>query len=162
MVNHGIVTGALFLCIGIIYERTHTRQIADYGGLARAAPVYTSFLALFCLAAAGMPGLNAFVGEFLIIGGAFRRWHWLGAVGVLGVALGATYLLWLYYRVALGRLNSGLNGAPLELNAREAATLAPLASLALLLGLYPEAVLGFLRVSVARLLAVAAPGGGAL
>src|SRR5207245_2693629 len=88
MVNHGIVTGALFLCVGMIYERTHTREIADYGGLSRAAPVYSAFLALFCLADAGFPGLNAFVGEFLIIGGAFRAWGWLGAMGILGVALG--------------------------------------------------------------------------
>ena len=73
MVNHGIITGALFLCVGMIYERTHTREISDYGGLSKLAPVYSTFLALFCLAAAGFPGLNSFVGEFLIISGAFRH-----------------------------------------------------------------------------------------
>src|SRR5207302_7104880 len=128
-VNHGIVTDALFLCVGMIYERTHTREIADYGGLSRAAPVYSSFLALFCLAAAGFPGSNAFVGEFLIISGAFRAWGWLGAMGILGVALGTTYLLWFFYRVVLGELKPGLKGIRLELNAREAATLAPLAAM---------------------------------
>jgi NADH-quinone oxidoreductase subunit M len=162
MINHGIVTGALFLCVGMIYERTHTREIVDYGGLSTIAPVYSTFLALFCLAAAGFPGLNSFVGEFLIIGGAFRTWPWLGAMAVWGVALGTTYILWLYYRVAMGEANPGLRGLRLDLNAREVATLAPLALLALVIGLYPESVLGFLRVSVEQLLGtVAASGGGA-
>jgi NADH-quinone oxidoreductase subunit M len=159
MVNHGIVTGALFLCVGMIYERTHTRAIADYGGLFTAAPVYSTFLALFCLAAAAFPGLNSFVGEFLIVGGAFQAGPWLGALGILGMALGATYILWLYYRVAMGELNPGLRALRLDLNAREAATLAPLASLAILIGLHPESVLGFLRASVGQLLLAAAPGG---
>jgi NADH-quinone oxidoreductase subunit M len=159
MVNHGIVTGALFLCVGMIYERTHTREIVDYGGLARLAPVYSTFLALFCLAAAGFPGLNSFVGEFLIISGAFRTSPWFGAVAVWGVALGTTYILWLYYRVALGEVKAGLRGQALDLNAREVVTLAPMALLVVIIGVYPESVLGFLRVSVARLLAVvAAPG----
>jgi len=156
MVNHGIVTGALFLCVGMVYERTHTREIVDYGGLARLAPVYSTFLALFCLAAAGFPGLNSFVGEFLIISGAFRTGPWFGALAVWGVALGTTYMLWLYYRVALGEIRPGLRGLPLDLNAREVATLAPMAVLAVVIGLYPESVLGFLRVSVAQLLVVVA------
>ena len=159
MINHGIITGALFLCVGMVYERTHTREIADYGGLSKLAPVYSTFLAIFCLAAAGFPGLNAFVGEFLIIGGAFRAWPWLGAVAVWGVALGTTYIVWLYYRVVLGEVKPGLRGLRLDLNGREVATLAPLVFLALAIGLYPESVLGFLRASVAHLLtAVAAPG----
>ncbi len=156
MVNHGIVTGALFLCVGMVYERTHTREIVDYGGLARLAPVYSTFLALFCLAAAGFPGLNSFVGEFLIISGAFRTGPWFGALAVWGVALGTTYMLWLYYRLALGEIRPGLRGLPLDLNAREVATLAPMAVLAVVIGLYPESVLGFLRVSVAQLLVVVA------
>ena len=156
MVNHGIITGALFLCVGMIYERTHTREIVDYGGLARLAPVYSTFLALFCLAAAGFPGLNSFVGEFLIISGAFRNSPWFGALAVWGVALGTTYMLWLYYRVALGDVRPALRAIPLDLNVREVATLAPMALLAVIIGLYPESMLGFLRVSVAKLLAVAA------
>jgi NADH-quinone oxidoreductase subunit M len=154
MVNHGVVTGALFLCVGMIYERTHTREIVDYGGLAKVAPIYSTFLALFCLAAAGFPGLNSFVGEFLIISGAFRAWPWVGVMGIWGVALGTAYILWLYYRVALGELRSGLRGLlHLDLNAREVAILAPLALLALVIGLYPESVLGFMRASVTQLLA---------
>ena len=153
MINHGIVSAALFLCVGMIYERTHTREIKDYGGVAKAAPVYSAMLALFCLAAAGLPGLNSFVGEFLIISGAFQTQAWLGALAILGVALGTTYLFWLYYRVVMGKMNPGLEGLQLELNAREVATLAPLAILALYLGLYPESVLSYLRAPVAQLLA---------
>ncbi|MEE3179537.1 MAG: proton-conducting transporter membrane subunit, partial [Verrucomicrobiota bacterium] len=154
MINHGIISAALFLCVGMIYERTHTREIKDYGGVAKAAPAYSIFLALFCLAAAGFPGLNSFVGEFLIISGAFKTQAWLGGMAIWGVALGTIYLLWLYYRVVMGDLNPGLEGLKLELNAREVVTLAPLAFLALCLGLYPELVLSYLRVPVAALLAV--------
>src|SRR5437660_8230752 len=156
MVNHGIITGALFLCVGMIYERTHTREIADYGGLSKVAPVYSTFLALFCLAAAGFPGLNSFVGEFLIISGAFRTGPWFGAMAVWGVALGTTYILWLYYRVALGEVKPALRSLRLELDLREAATLVPLAALAVTIGLYPESVLGFLRASVAQLMVASA------
>ncbi len=153
MINHGILSAALFLCVGMIYERTHTREIADYGGVGRIAPIYSTLLALFCLAAAGFPGLNSFVGEFLVIGSAFETRFWLGALAVWGVALGTTYLVWLYYRVAMGRTNPSLVGLGLELDAREVATLAPLALLAVVLGLYPECVLSYLRVPVRELLA---------
>ena len=125
MINHGIVSAALFLCVGMIYERTHTREIKDYGGVAKIAPVYSTFLAVFCLAAAGFPGFNSFVGEFLIIGGAFRTEVWLGGMAVWGVALGTTYLVWLYYRVVMGEINPGLAGLKLEINAREVATSGP-------------------------------------
>ena len=157
MINHGIVTSALFLCVGMIYERTHTREIKDYGGVGKAAPVYATFLALFCLAAAGFPGLNSFVGEFLIVGSAFKTQGWLGAMAIWGVALGTTYLVWLYYRVVMGETNSGLDGLELELNPREVATLLPLAILAVTLGLYPELVLSYLRAPVAELLAGVVP-----
>jgi NADH-quinone oxidoreductase subunit M len=161
MVNHGIITGALFLCVGMVYERTHTREVEDYGGLFRIAPVYSSFLALFCLAATGFPGLNAFVGEFLILSGAFAAQPWLGAVAVWGVALGATYMLWLFYRMAMGETRPGLRELSLDLSAREIALLAPLASLSLIIGLRPESVLGFLRASVEALLATVAANGAA-
>jgi NADH-quinone oxidoreductase subunit M len=153
MINHGIISAALFLCFGMIYERTHTREIKDYGGVAAGAPVYAALLGLFCLAAAGFPGLNSFVGEFLIVGGAFQTYAWLGVMGVWGVALGTTYIVWLYYRVIMGKMNPALMDLKLELNAREIVTLAPLAVLALCLGLYPESILSYLRVPVAQLVA---------
>jgi NADH-quinone oxidoreductase subunit M len=159
MINHGIITGGLFLCVGMIYERTHTREIASYGGLFKVAPIYSSLFALFCLAATGVPGLNAFVGEFLIIGGAFRVSIWAAVMGVWGVALGTTYIVWLYYRVVLGEVASTLRGLRLDLGAREIATLAPLAILVVVIGVYPESVLSFLRASVGHLLlTVTAPG----
>ena len=158
MVNHGIVTGGLFLCVGMIYERTHTREIADYGGLAKLAPVYSTFLALFCLAAAGFPGLNSFVGEFLIISGAFKTLGLARSDGVWGVALGTTYILWLYYRVALGDVKPGLEGLRLELNAREMATLAPLVMLAVVIGLHPEVGTQLSTRSVDATADPAAPG----
>ena len=156
MINHGIVSAALFLCVGMIYERSHTREITDYGGVAKLAPVYSTFLAIFCLAAAGFPGLNSFVGEFLIIGGAFKTSAWYGGMAIVGVALGTTYMVWLYYRVVMGEINPGLVSLKLELNAREIAILAPLAFLAVFLGLYPEFALSYLRVPVAELLTAGA------
>lgn len=152
MINHGIISAALFLCFGMIYERTHTREIKDYGGVAKVAPGYSTFLALFCLAAAGFPGLNSFVGEFLIIAGAFKTKAWIGGMAIWGVVLGTTYLVWLYYRIGMGETNPNLEGIKLELNAREVATLAPLAFLSFYLGLYPECVLSYLRVPVGALL----------
>ena len=160
MINHGIITGALFLCVGMIYERTHTREVAQYGGLFKVAPIYSTFLALFCLAAAGTPGLNSFVGEFLIILGAIRVWPWIGAMAVWGVALGAAYVLWLFYRMVIGELGPGVKALRLDLDIREVATLAPLAVLAVVIGLYPEFVLGVLRASVTQLLAAVASNGG--
>lgn len=153
MINHGIISAALFLCVGMIYERTHTREIKDYGGVAKTAPAYSTLLALFCLAAAGTPGLNSFVGEFLIVGSAFKTQPWLGAMAIWGVVLGTTYMVWLYYRVVMGEPNPGLAALKLELNAREVATLAPLAILAICLGVYPEYILSYLRAPVAQLLA---------
>ena len=160
MINHGIITGALFLCVGMIYERTHTREVAQYGGLFKVAPIFSTFLALFCLAAAGTPGLNSFVGEFLIILGAIRVWPWIGAMAVWGVALGAAYVLWLFYRMVIGELGPGVEALRLDLDIREVATLAPLAVLAVVIGLYPEFVLGVLRASVTQLLAAVASNGG--
>ena len=143
MINHGIITGALFLCVGMIYERTHTREIAEYGGLFKVAPIYSTFLALFCLAAAGTPGLNSFVGEFLII----RRRHsgsgrglvrWLSGVSrwALPTCCGcSTGWSW-------ASSVQALQGLRLDLNVREVVTLAPLVVLAVVIGLYPESVLG--------------------
>jgi NADH-quinone oxidoreductase subunit M len=142
----------------MIYERTHTRQIKDYGGVAKVAPIYSALLALFCLAATGFPGLNSFVGELLIVGGAFRSSGWLGAMAIWGVVLGTIYMVWLFYRVVMGETHEGLRGLNLELNAREILTLAPLAVAAVCLGLYPEFVLSFLHAPVAELLALGGSG----
>ena len=154
MINHGVLSAALFLCVGMIYERTHSREIADYGGVVRVAPIYCSFLGFFCLAAMGFPGLNSFVGEFLIVSSAFQTHLLLGVMAILGIALGTIYLVWLFYRVVMGKLNPGLAGHQIELNGREIATLVPLAVLAVVLGLYPECVLSYLHTPVSELLKV--------
>ena len=152
MINHGIITGGLFLCIGMIYERTHTRMIEDYGGLAKTVPVYMIFFTIFTLAAIGFPGLNAFVGEFLIISGAFKANMIIAAFSIIGIVLGTSYMVWLYYRVALNEINENTKSKLFDLDLREIATLMPLVFLVFLIGLQPEILLSYMHVSVEHLL----------
>jgi NADH-quinone oxidoreductase subunit M len=152
MINHGVVTGALFLCVGIIYERTHTRMIEDYGGLSKSVPVYATFFAIFTLAAIGFPGMNAFIGEFLIISGAFKAKTILGILSIWGVVLGVTYMAWLYYRVVLNEKNPKISHHLFDLNIREVATLLPLVFLVFLIGVQPEILLSYMHTSVEHLL----------
>ena len=153
MINHGIITGALFLCIGMVYERTHTRMIDDYGGLVKSVPKFVVFFTLFTLAAIGFPGMNAFVGEFLIISGAFKANMFIAALSILGIILGASYMVWLYYRIALNDINPKTNTAKLtDLDLREIATLLPLVILVFLIGLQPGILLSYMHVSVEHLL----------
>ena len=153
MINHGIITGALFLCIGMVYERTHTRMIDDYGGLVKSVPKFVVFFTVFTLAAIGFPGMNAFVGEFLIISGAFKANMFIAALSILGIILGASYMVWLYYRIALNDINPKTNTAKLtDLDLREIATLLPLVILVFLIGLQPGILLSYMHVSVEHLL----------
>lgn len=152
MINHGVITGALFLCVGIIYERTHTRMIEDYGGLFKAVPIFVTFFAFFTLAAIGLPGLNAFIGEFLIISGAFRTKILFGTLAILGVILGATYMLWLFYKVVYNELNPKIEHHLFDLDLREMITLVPLVLFALFIGVQPERLLSYMHVSVQHLL----------
>ena len=153
MINHGIITGALFLCIGMVYERTHTRMIDDYGGLVKSVPKFVVFFTLFTLAAIGFPGMNAFVGEFLIISGAFKANMFIAALSILGIILGVSYMVWLYYRIALNDINPKTsNGQLTDLDLREIATLLPLVLLVFLIGLQPGILLSYMHVSVEHLL----------
>jgi NADH-quinone oxidoreductase subunit M len=152
MINHGIVTGALFLCVGIIYERTHSREIEDYGGLSRLAPVFTTFFALFCLAAIGMPGTNTFIGEFLIISAAFRFGAIYGALAIVGVLLGVTYMCWLFFRLVLREVRPKMEETVFDLGPREVLLLAPLVVLVILIGVQPDLVLSYMHTSVEHLL----------
>ena len=152
MINHGVITGALFLCIGMIYERTHSRMIEDYGGLSKTVPVYIVFFTIFTLAAIGLPGMNAFVGEFLIISGAFKANMIIAVLSILGVVLGVCYMVWLYYRVALNEINPTTQSSLFDLDSREIATLTPLVLLVLLIGLQPNMLLSYMHVSVEHLL----------
>jgi NADH-quinone oxidoreductase subunit M len=152
MFNHGVTTGALFLFVGLIYERTHSRSIADYGGLMKVAPVYTSFLALFTLSSMALPGTNSFVGELLVLSGGFAANLALGAVAVLGALLSAAYLLGMYRKVALGPAKVVARYKISDVNGREMAAILPLALFVLWVGLYPKPFLEIIDASVQHLL----------
>ena len=142
MVNHGISTGALFLLVGMLYERRHTRLMADYGGIAKTVPVLTFFMVFSVLASAGLPGLNGFVGEFLILLGSFKS-DLVGspaliALATSGVILAAVYLLWMVYRLFFGSIQNEENGTMADMNLREIALMAPLALLMFVLGFAPN------------------------
>ena len=147
MVNHGISTGALFLLVGYIYERRHTRAIADLGGLARPAPVLALTFLVVMLSSVGLPGLNGFVGEFLVLLGAFEAHRWWAVLATAGVILAAIYLLWAYQRVFHGPAR-GENAKMVDLNWREGLVLAPLLALIIFLGVYPRPVLDRMEPSV--------------
>lgn len=150
MINHGIVTGALFLSVGIIYDRTHTRQIADYGGAASVMPVYSAFFIVFTLASIGLPSTNGFIGEFLIILGGFTKSKLAGALAATGIIIGAGYMLWLYQRVFFMDLNPKIKDLK-DVDLREIATLLPMIILIFWIGIYPNALLSFMHVSVQHL-----------
>jgi NADH-quinone oxidoreductase subunit M len=153
MLSHGLSTGALFLLVGMLYERRHTRLIADYGGLWAVVPVYATCLLVAMLASVGLPGLNSFVGEFLILLGSFRRWPWATAVATSGVVFGALYLLWMYQRVIFGPVDDDANRALRDLGGREIALLAPVLALCVVMGLYPAPILRTMQPSIDRILA---------
>ncbi len=152
MLNHGVSTGALFLAVGVIYERTHTRTIADYGGIAARVPVYATFLMIITLSSIGLPGTNGFIGEFSILLGAFLHGKIYAVIASLGIILGAGYMLWLYQRVAFGKITNPHNEHLADMNLREVAAALPLVLLVFYVGLYPNAVFGVMHASVANLI----------
>jgi len=177
MINHGISTGALFLIVGLIYERRHTRMISDFGGLSKQLPIYATFFLIMTLSSIGLPALNGFIGEFTILVGAwqiptgfqiglpftdkvllFGGQVW-SVLAVLGIVLGAAYMLWLYQRTMFGKLDKPENETLKDLNFREVLTLAPLVVLAFWIGLYPQPFMNILRPSVARIVQQMSEGG---
>jgi NADH-quinone oxidoreductase subunit M len=145
MINHGLSTGALFLLVGMIYDRRHTRLIKDFGGLAKQMPVYAAFFMIVMLSSVGLPGLNGFVGEFLILLGAFKS-QLLGTplyaiIGATGVIFAAVYLLWSYQRVFFGKLENPANEKLMDLSAREIAVLVPVLVFIVWIGFYPATFL---------------------
>jgi NADH-quinone oxidoreductase subunit M len=152
MVSHGIVSGALFLCVGVVYDRTHTREIAAYGGLVNRMPFYAAAFMVFTLANVGLPGTSGFVGEFLTLLGTFRVNVQVATLATLGVILSAAYALWLYRKVIFGRLDRPSLAGIMDLDGREIAVLAPLVVLTILFGIYPKAVLDISQASVTALL----------
>ena len=146
--NHGISTGALFLIVGIVYERRHTREISEYGGLSKVMPRYAAVFMVMTMSSIGLPTLNGFIGELLILQGVFTVNLWWAAVAASGVVLGAAYMLWLYQRTMFGKVENPKNENLADLNLRECATFAPLIILAVWIGLYPAPFLRRLEPSV--------------
>jgi NADH-quinone oxidoreductase subunit M len=158
MLNHGVVTGALFLSVGIVYDRTHTRKIADYGGLASIMPLYAAFFMVFTLASIGLPATNGFIGEFLILLGGFTANKLAGVLASTGIIIGAWYMLWLYQRIFFMDINQKVIGLP-DMDVRESLTLIPMLLLVFWIGVYPNSFLGFMHASVQHLLERVNTGG---
>jgi NADH-quinone oxidoreductase subunit M len=151
MISHGFISAALFLCVGVIYDRMHTREIDAYGGLVNRMPVYAMIFMLFTMANVGLPGTSGFVGEFLTLIAVFQVNTWVAAVATTGVILSAAYALWLYRRVVMGELIKESLKAIKDTSARERWIFAPLVVMTLLLGVYPALVLDMIGPSVAAL-----------
>jgi NADH-quinone oxidoreductase subunit M len=157
-VNHGISTGMLFLVIGIVYERRHTREISEYGGLAHVMPKFAVIFAIAMLSSAGLPLLNGFVGEFTILQGAFEANRIWAAFAVTGVILGAAYLLWLYQRTMLGQVTNGKNLLIPDMSLREIVVFLPLIASAVWIGVYPKPLFDVLRQPVSEIVERVRPG----
>jgi NADH-quinone oxidoreductase subunit M len=152
MINHGLSTGGLFLVVGLIYDRRHTRLISELGGISKQMPIYGTLFAIIMLSSMGLPGLNGFVGEFLILLGAFQvRWWW-GALAASGIILGAAYMLWLYQRTMFGEITNEKNRALRDLDLREMMTLLPIIAFCVWIGLYPSPFLRAMEASVANVI----------
>ncbi len=162
MLGHGLVSGALFLCVGVIYDRLHTREIGRYGGLAINMPRYAFFFLLFTMASIGLPGTSNFVGEFLALAGVYEVSTWATLILTTGIILGAAYMLYLYRRVVFGLQKNADAAAMPDLSLRKWAMLGPIAAAVLWMGVYPESFLAPMRADIAALevrLARAAPAG---
>ena len=153
MLSHGFISGALFLCVGVIYDRMHTREIDAYGGLVNRMPAYALVFMFFTMANVGLPGTSGFVGEFLTLAGIFQVNTWVAVVATSGVILSAAYALWLYRRVVFGDLIKESLRSISDMTAREKAIFAPLIAMTLLLGIYPSLVTDITGPSVANLVA---------
>jgi NADH-quinone oxidoreductase subunit M len=152
MLNHGISTGSLFLIVGIIYERRHTRMISDFGGLSKVMPIYAAIFMIVTLSSIGLPGTNGFVGEFLILLGAFKARTLYGVLGATGVVLGAAYMLWMFQRVMFGEIKNPENLKLRDLNVREIAYMVPMVIMIFLMGIYPKLFFQKMDVTVEHFL----------
>jgi NADH-quinone oxidoreductase subunit M len=152
MLNHGISTGGLFLLVGMIYLRRHTREISEFGGLWKQMPIYAGTFMVVMLSSIGLPGLNGFVGEFLIMLGTFQRLKLAAVFAVTGVILGALYMLWTYERVQFGPISKAVNETIADLNGREIASMVPLVALMLFMGIFPRPLINRIEPSASRLL----------
>ena len=155
MVSHGLISGALFLCVGVLYDRVHSRQIADYGGVINTMPVFAAFMVLFALANTGLPGTSGFVGEFLVIIASFRASFWYSFLAATALVLGAAYTLWLVKRVVFGPVTSPRVAALKDLNGREFLVLGAIALAVLLVGVWPQPLLKVMQPTIHHLVSQA-------
>jgi NADH-quinone oxidoreductase subunit M len=153
MVSHGFISGALFLCVGVLYDRMHSRQINDYGGVVNTMPVFAAFMVFFAMANAGLPGTSGFVGEFMVILASFKANFWFAFLAATTLILGAAYSLWMVKRVVFGDIANDNVQALEDVNAREVVILATLAGAVLLFGLWPAPLIEVMHASVDNLLA---------
>jgi len=153
MLSHGVVSAALFLCVGVVYDRLHTREIADYGGLADNMPKYALVFMVFTMASVGLPGLSGFVGEFLVLVGAFKANTWVAMLAATGMILGAAYALWLYRKVVFGTITRDAVRGMADMSMREVAVFAPLVLITIWMGIYPSSFLDVMDASVGKLVA---------
>jgi NADH-quinone oxidoreductase subunit M len=151
MVSHGLVSGALFLCVGVLYDRVHSRQIADYGGVANTMPAFAAFMVLFAMANAGLPGTSGFVGEFMVIVASFKANAWFAFVAATTLVLGAAYTLWMVKRVLYGEVANDKVAALQDLNPREFVVLGVLAVAVLLIGLWPAPLVDMMNATIDQL-----------
>jgi len=152
MISHGLISGALFLCVGVLYDRVHSRQIADYGGVANTMPIFATFMVLFAMANAGLPGTSGFVGELMVIIASFKANFWFAFLAATTLVLGAAYTLWMVKRVLYGEV-ANKNVAELkDLHAREFIVLGILAIAVLLVGLWPAPLVDMMSATVNELL----------
>ena len=158
MLAHGVATGGLFLIVGLIYERMHTREIARFQGLAQVMPKFATLFAILAFASLGMPTLNGFIGEFLVLVGTFQENRMYAFFAIWGIVLAAAYLLWLYQRVMLGEVKDDQIAGLSDLNLREMATLVPLAIAAIVMGLYPKPFLEMIEAPVNAIIERVRPG----
>jgi NADH-quinone oxidoreductase subunit M len=152
MLSHGIVSAALFLCVGVVYDRLHSRDIARYGGLVNNMPRYAFAFMIFTMASVGLPGTSGFVGEFLVMVGVFKDNTWAAFFITTGIILGATYMLWLYRRVIFGKLEKPDLLKMFDLSPREVAIFVPLILIVLWMGIYPQSFTGVFGPSVDNLI----------
>ncbi len=156
MLNHGISTSGLFLAVSVVYERRHTRMIADYGGLSKTMPVYATIFMILTMSSIGLPGLNGFIGEFAILAGVFQSYPWAAVLATSGIILGAAYMLWMFQRVMFGPINK-VNSEMSDLGTREILVFAPLVAAAFWIGLYPMPFMNVMEAPVKKLVEQANP-----
>ena len=156
MVSHGLISGAMFLCVGVLYDRVHSRRIADYGGVANTMPVFAAFMVLFAMANAGLPGTSGFVGEFMVILASFKANFWIAFFAGSTLILGAAYTLWMVKRVVYGEIANDKVAALEDLKGREFLVLGILAAAVLLLGVWPAPLVDMMNVTIGQLLEQAA------